>query len=70
MRGPTYRKLSYDGRHDLQNLSISSIGHIPVVIDQDSIQKSRYDVGADHLKIVGFLHVGLDELENLFLDSS
>jgi hypothetical protein len=70
MRGPTYRKLSNNGRHDLQNFSVTSIGNVAVVVNEDGIEESWDDVGSDHLKIIGLLNICLDELQDLFLDGS
>ena len=70
MRGPTYRKLGNDGRHNLQNLSISSIWHIAVVVQKDGLKERRDNVSSDHLKIIGLLDVCLDKLQDLLLDRS
>lgn len=70
MRGPTYRKLSYDGRHDLENFSIPSIRNVAVVVDQYGIQQRWDNVRANHLEIICLLYIGLNELQNLFLDGS
>lgn len=70
MRGPTYRKLSNDCRHDLQDFSITSIGDVSVVVNEDGIEESWDDVCSDHLKIIGLLNICLDQLQDLFLDCS
>ena len=70
MRGPTYRKLGDDCRHDLQNFSITSIGDVSIIVDKDGIEESWNDVCSNHFKIIGLLNICLDELQNLFLDCS
>jgi len=70
MGGPTYRKLSDDCRHDFQYFCVTSASYIAVIVDKDSIEKSRYDVVSDHFEIVGLLDVCFDELEDFLLDGS
>lgn len=70
MRGPTYRKLLDDYRHDLKNLGISCIRDIAVVIDKNSIKQGWYHIGANHFEIVSSLDICLDELQDFLLDCS
>jgi hypothetical protein len=70
MRGPTYGKLCNDDRHNLQNLSISSIWYIAVVVKENGFKKSWNNVVSDHLEIISFLNIRLDKLQDLLFDSS
>lgn len=63
-------KLVDDGSHNIQNLGFSRIGHVPVVVDQDSLKEWRDHVRIHHIGIVRLLHVGIDQLQNLLLDSA
>jgi hypothetical protein len=67
MWGPTYRKLGNDGRHDLQNLGVSSIWYIAVVVEENGFKKSWDNVGSNHLEIISLLDIGLNKLQDLFL---
>jgi len=62
MGGPTYRKLGYDCRHDLQDLSITSVWHVSVVVNQHRIKEGWHDVRSNHLQIIRLLDICLDEL--------
>lgn len=70
MRGPTYRQLPNNNRHDFQYFGVSSIGHVAIIIDEYSIKKCRYNVGANHFKVVSFVDVCLNKLEDFFLDGT
>ena len=70
MGGPTYRKLGDNDGHDLQDLSISSIRHVAVIVNQNGLEESGNDIRANHLKIISFLDICLNELQDFLLDSS
>jgi hypothetical protein len=70
MRGPTYRKLCNDCRHDFQNFSVSSIGDVSVVVDKDSVKESWDNICSHHLEVISFLNVSLNQLQDLLLDRS
>jgi hypothetical protein len=70
MRGPTYRQLPDYDRHDFQYLGVSSIWDVAIIIDEYSVKKRGYDVGADHFKIISLVNVCLNKLEDFFLDGA
>lgn len=70
VRGPTYREFANNDRHNFENLGVSRIWHIAIIVDQYSIKQSGYNVGANHLQIISFFYVCLDELENLLLNGA
>jgi hypothetical protein len=70
MRGPTYRELANNDRHNFENFGVSRIWHIAIIVDQYSIKQSWYNVGANHLEIISFLYVCLDELEDFLLNGA
>jgi hypothetical protein len=70
MWGPTYRKLPDNDRHNLENFGISRGRYITIVIDKNSVEKCRHNVGSNHFKIISFLNVSLDKLENFLLDGT
>ena len=61
-------KLCDDSGHHIKDFRVSCIGDIAVVVYQYRLQERRNDVRIDHLKIVRFLNVAVDELQNLLLD--
>lgn len=66
----TYVKLMDDGGHGVQNLCLSRIRDISVIIHQDCFKKWGHHVGIDHLEIVRLLHVGVDELQDFLFDGA
>ncbi len=61
-------KLRDNCRHDIQHLRLTSVRHVAAIVCEDGFQKRRNDVGVDHLEIVSFLNICVNELQNLFLD--
>lgn len=59
-----------NGSNNAQDFCVSSIGHISLIVKEDSIKQRRYHAVIDHLMIFCFLDVDIDELENFFLDGS
>lgn len=66
----TYMKLVNDCSHDIQNLGLSCIGNVSVVVDQNSLKQRRDHISVHHVRIVGLLHVGIDQLKDLLLDGA
>lgn len=63
-------QLRNNSGHYIQDFCISCIGIIAVVVNQYRVQKCRNNVGIDHLQVVGFLDVDVDEFKNLLLNRS
>ena len=61
-------KLVDNSSHDVQNFSLPSVRDIPVVVKEDSLEKRRNHLSIDHLQIVGFLDVGINQLQDFLLD--
>lgn len=61
-------ELVNDSSHDMQHLGLSSIGHITVVVNQNRLEERRDHVRVDHVNIVGFLHVGVDQFQDFLFD--
>lgn len=57
-----------DCGHDVQHLSFPRVGNISVIVHQNSLQKRWNHVSVDHLQIISFLHIGIDQLKNLLFD--
>jgi hypothetical protein len=70
MRGPTYRELLDNDRHDLQYFGVSSIGDIAIIIDEYCLKKCRNNVGANHFEVISLVNVCFDKFEDFFLDSA
>lgn len=60
-------ELLSDSSHDVQHFCITRSGNIRVVIAENRIEKRRYEIIVNRLKIFSFLDVCLHELENLLL---
>lgn len=54
--------------HDVQDLGLSCIENIAIIIHQDCLEKWRYHVDADHFQVICFLDIGINELENFLFD--
>lgn len=63
-------KLGNDRGHHVQYFRFSGIWNVSPVICQDSLKQSRDEVLVDHVKIISFLNVSVDELQNFLLDGS
>lgn len=61
-------KLVDNGCHDIQDLGFPCIGHVPVVVDQNSLKERWNHISIDHVSVVGLLHIGIDQLQNFLLD--
>ena len=61
-------KLGDDGRHDIQDLGISCIRDVAIVINKHGFKQWWDDVVVDHFEVIGFLNVAVDKLKNLLLD--
>lgn len=57
-----------DCGHDVQHLCFPCVGNISVIIHQNGLQERWNHVCVDHLQIISFLHIGIDQLKNLLLD--
>jgi hypothetical protein len=66
----TYVKLVDDGCHDIQHLGFPCIGHVPVVVDQNSLKERRNHVSINHVGVVRLFHVGIDQLQDLLFDGA
>jgi len=56
-----------DRCHNVQDLCLSCIKDIPIIIHQDCFEEWRYHVYTDHFQIVRLLHISVNELEYFFL---
>lgn len=63
-------ELMNDCRHDVQNLGLSSVGHVASIVYKDRLQKGRNHAIVDHLQVIRFLNVGVDEFQDFLLDGS
>ena len=54
-----------DCGHDVQDLRLSCIKDISIIIQQNSFEKRRYHVYTDHLQIICFLNVSVDKFKYL-----
>ena len=59
-----------DCGHDVQHLCFPCVGNISVIIHQNGLQERWNHVCVDHLQIISFLHIGIDQLKNLLLDGT
>jgi hypothetical protein len=58
-----------DCGHDVQHLCFPRVGNISVIVYQNSLEKWWDHVCVDHLQIISFLHIGIDQFKNLLFDS-
>jgi hypothetical protein len=63
-------KLVDDGGSDTEHFSISGIGHISLIIQQDGIKERRDHAFIDHGQIISLLDVNIHELQDLFFDGA
>lgn len=52
----------------MQDLGLASVRHIAIIIHQDGFEQRWNHVGIDRLEVIGLLHIGIDELQDLLLD--
>jgi hypothetical protein len=57
-------------RDNVQDLGFSSIWYISLVVKEDSVKQGRHHAVVDHLEVVGFFHIDIHKLQDLFLDGS
>jgi hypothetical protein len=55
-------------RHHVQYFGFTSVRHVVLVVDQNSLQQLGDNVVVDHLQVISLLNICVDELENLLLD--
>jgi|FreactcultuFSWF8_1027224.scaffolds.fasta_scaffold00008_121 hypothetical protein len=68
IRGPTYLKLLDDGSHNVQDLGLSCIRDVVLVVEEDGLQQVRHKTLVNHFEVVSLVNVGADQLEDLLLD--
>jgi hypothetical protein len=66
----TYPHSQSDRSHDVQNLCISGLWHVAIIIAEDSIEQLRNKALIDAFHFLRLLDVRLHEFEDLFLDGS
>jgi hypothetical protein len=54
--------------HHVQYFGLTSVRHIVLVVDQNSLQQLGHNVVVNHLQVISLLNICVDELENLLLD--
>jgi hypothetical protein len=64
----TYVKLVDDRSHGIQDLGLSCIGNVAGIINQDSLHERGHHAGINHIKIIRLVHIGINELQDFFLD--
>lgn len=59
-----------DCGHDIEDLRLACVGDISVVVNENGLEQRRHHIRIDHLKVVGFFNICVDELQDLLLDGS
>lgn len=65
---PTYMELGDDGGHYIQDLGITCVRDITVVVTQHCLHERWYEVGVDGFQIIGLQNVYIDEFQDFLLD--
>ena len=59
-----------NGCHNIQNFGITGICNIALIIEKDCVEQRRNHIFIDHLQVVSFLNINVNELEYLLFDSA
>lgn len=69
MWSPTYLKLVNQYSDDRKHFRLTRIRNVPLVVQEDSLEKRRHHSLVDHLLVISLLDVSSDQLQDLLLDS-
>lgn len=59
-----------DCRHNIQNLRLSSVWNVSIIVHEDCLQKRGDHAVVNHLQVICPLNIGIDEFQDFFLDRS